>query len=88
MKTQRSSGIAVPFHALGSRWGLVVNTMPQPLYPREDLVLFVHKSGWASGSIWMGTKKISTQPTFEPQTNQPVASCYTDCAVLAVIVVM
>ena len=27
-------------------------------------------------------KKILTPPGFEPQTIQPVASCYTDCAVL------
>jgi hypothetical protein len=42
MKTQRSSGIALPIHALGTRWGLVVNTIPWPLYPKKDLVLFVH----------------------------------------------
>jgi len=36
MKAQR--GLEVGLYSLfnlGSRWGLVVNAMPQPLYPRE-----------------------------------------------------
>jgi len=28
-------------------------------------------------------QKISTPPGFDPQTVQPVASCYTNCAILA-----
>jgi hypothetical protein len=35
-----------------------------------------------------GYQKILTPPTFEPQTIQPIASCYTVSAVLAVFVVM
>jgi hypothetical protein len=47
--------------------GLVVNTTHQSLYPRKDLVLFVHKFGWALWLIWMGTKKYQ-HTMFEPQT--------------------
>ena len=35
------------------------------------------QSGW----VW----KISPPPGFDPQTIQPIASCYTDCAIPAIL---
>ena len=71
MKAQRSSVIALPIHALGTKWGLVVNTLPQPLYPKKDLVLFVHESGWASGWIWMGTEYSQHHQLLIPRPSSP-----------------
>jgi len=57
---------------------------PAPL-PQE-------RPGTLCAQVWVdfgvnvdGCHKISTPPAFEPQTNQPIASCCTDCAVPAVV---
>ena len=44
------------FFNLGTRWGWVVNTTPQPLYSLEDLVPIVWAAGWALGAVWMGVE--------------------------------
>jgi hypothetical protein len=49
------------------------------------MVLIAKEAGWASGPA--GCKqKILPPLRFDPQTIQPVASCYTDCVVLAAAV--
>jgi hypothetical protein len=62
--------------------GWVVNATPRPLYPRErDQVPIVQEAGWAPGPIWTGAENLPTPP-FDPRTVQPVASRYTDWAVI------
>ena len=61
--------------------GWVVNATPRPLYPWERPG--THCIGGWSGQV----QKISTPPGFDPQTVQPVASCYTELAILAPCVV-
>jgi hypothetical protein len=58
--------------------GWVVNTTPQPFYPRErDPVPIVYKeAGWAPGPVWTGAENLAP-PGYDPQTVQPVASRYT-----------
>jgi len=61
---------------------------PAPL-PQE-------RPGMLCAQVWVGfrvnldgyQKNLNTTGFFKPQTIQPIASCYTDYAVLAVIVVM
>jgi hypothetical protein len=56
----------------------VVNSTPRPPYPQErDTVPIVKEAGWAPG------RKITPPPGFDPRTVQPVASRYTDYAILA-----
>jgi len=57
--------------------------------------LHQERPGTLCAQVWVGFgvdldgyQKISTPPAFEPQTIQPIASCYTDFAVPAVIAVM
>jgi hypothetical protein len=80
MKAQRGSrGIGLLFN-LGAGWGWVVNATPRPLYPREW-------PGTHCTGGWVGLSgrvlKISPPPGFDPRTVQPVASRYTDYAILA-----
>jgi hypothetical protein len=43
----------------GTRWGWVVNAMPQPLYPWErDLVAVVQEAGRDAGLVWMGVENL------------------------------
>jgi hypothetical protein len=51
------------------------------LLPERAPVPILQEAGWAAGPVWTGTK-ISLLPGLEPQTFQPVASHYTDCAIL------
>jgi hypothetical protein len=53
-------------------------------YTREkDTVLTVQGAGWAHESVWTSTENDPSSPSFDPQTVQPVACCYTNCAVPA-----
>jgi hypothetical protein len=55
-------------------------------FPRErDSVPIVQDAGWAPGPVWT-VRKISPPPEFDPRTVQPVASLYTDWAILAHLV--
>jgi len=61
--------------------GWVVITTPWPLYPRE-------RPGTRCEGGWVGpradlVRKISPPPGFDPCTTQPLASRYTDGAILA-----
>ena len=63
--------------------GVVANATPRPLYPRErNQVPIVQEAGWASGSVLTGAENL-TPPGFDPRTDQPVASRYTDYAMPA-----
>jgi len=63
-------GVGVQFHALTA---LLLGKTLHPLYRRLG-----------GPQAWAGqVQKISPPPGFEPQTVHPVASCYTDYAVLS-----
>jgi hypothetical protein len=48
----------------------------------KDPVPIVQEAGWAPEPVWIGAEYLA--PTgFDPRTFQPVASRYTDCAILA-----
>jgi hypothetical protein len=75
-----SKGIALPIHEQGTKreWG--VSVTPGPLFtPGKDPVLILQKTGWAPGPVWTGAENL-VPPGFDPQTVQPVASCYNDWA--------
>jgi hypothetical protein len=52
------------------------------LSPRKDPVPIVQETGWTQGRSGQ-VQKISPPPGFDPQTIQPVVSCYTDYAIPA-----
>jgi hypothetical protein len=59
----------------------VVNFKPQPFYLQETtLVPIEQDAGWAPYLIWrvLEKRKFLASPGFEPQTVQPVGSCYTN----------
>ena len=57
-------------------------SMPCPSHhtPGKDPVTIVQEAGWALWSVWTGAEILSPPPGFNPQTIQPIASCYTDWA--------
>ena len=65
-----SSSIALPRLNHGTRWGWVVTTTPQPLYPQErDMVPIVQ------GLVWKGAEKTySLAPTGVQTLNRPAHS--------------
>ena len=63
-------GTALLMLVLGTRWGWVVNTMPQQIYPQEgDPVPKVHKVGLALGLVWSGVGY--SKPTGVRTPNHP-----------------
>ena len=50
--------------------------------PGKDLVPIVQEAGWAPEPVWIGAENLAP-PGFDPRTFQPVASRYTDYAILA-----
>ena len=67
--------------------GWVVNATCRPLYPRE-------RPGTHCTGVWVGRRagldgcrKSLPPPEFDPQTVQPVASRYADCADIIVIII-
>jgi len=78
-----SRGIALLCHDHGTRrwWGVYVT--PRPLFtPGKNPVPLVQKAGWAPAPVCTGAEA-SPSPGFDPRTVQPVASRYTDWAILA-----
>jgi hypothetical protein len=74
MKTQRGSR-----DNLGARWGRVINATPRPLDPRErDPVSLMGGPQGRSGRV----RKILLLPRFDSWTVHPVASRYTEWAIL------
>jgi hypothetical protein len=68
--------------------GWVVNATPRPLYLREtNPVPIVYEAGWTPGPVWTGAKNL-VSPGFDPRTLQLVAGRYTNCAILAHLVVV
>ena len=59
---------------------------PGRFTPKKDPVGSYRRLGGPQGQSG-GVRKISPPPGFDPRTIQPVASCYTDCAIPAFIVV-
>jgi hypothetical protein len=71
------------FFNLDVRWGWVVKTTPRPLYPRERPGTHC-TGGWVGPTAGLdGCGKLRPPPEFDHRTVQPVASRYTDWAVLA-----
>jgi hypothetical protein len=61
--------------------GWVVNATTRPLCLRERPGIYCIESRWPqawSRRVW----KTSHKPGLDPRTVLPVASCYTDCAIL------
>jgi hypothetical protein len=79
-------GLRVQLYACfdpGSRWAWMINATSRPFYPLErDPVYIVREARWAPGPVW-ACGEISPTKEFDPQTAQPVASRYTDCATRA-----
>ena len=86
MKAQRETRGRAPLSPNpGTRCGWMVNTMPQLFYPQEEPRHLFQQAGWAPEPIWMGfgEEKILCPWGIEPWTVQPVASHYTNYAILA-----
>jgi len=63
--------------------GWVVSATPRPLYTRERPGIHCI-GGWVGPRVGLdGCGKISPPTGFDPQTVNPVASRYTDCAIRA-----
>jgi hypothetical protein len=62
--------------------GWVVKTTLRTLCPRERPGTHCTGAGLASDPVWIGAENLAP-PEFDPQTVQPVASRYTDCAIPA-----
>ena len=74
---QACNGIALPFTF--TRWELVVNATSRPLYPQERDPGTHYIGGWVGPrSVLDGCGKSRPLPGFDPQTDQSVASRYTD----------
>jgi hypothetical protein len=63
--------------------GWMVNATLRPLYPRERPGTHCIGDWLAPSARLDGCGKSRPQPAFGPRTVQPVASRYTDCAILA-----
>ena len=62
--------------------GVRFNATSRSPFPRERGTMpIAHAAGWAPGPFWMGAENL-TPLGFDPKTAQPVASSYTDCALL------
>jgi hypothetical protein len=55
---------------------------PAAFTPGKDPVPIVQESGWAPELVWIGAENLAPVG-FDPWTFQPVASHYTDYAILA-----
>jgi hypothetical protein len=56
---------------------------PAAFTPGIDLVPIVQEAGWAPGPVWTGAENLDPPLGFNPRAVQPVASCYTHCAIPA-----
>ena len=79
MKAQRgSTGIALPFHDLGTWMGVGgQHHAPAALPPGKTRYPLYRRLGRPQGRSGP-VRKISPPPGFDPRTVQPVASRYTD----------
>jgi hypothetical protein len=71
------------FFNLGASWWWVVNAMPWSLYPSGKHLYPLYRRLGRPQSRSGQVRKISPPPGFDPQTVQPVASRFTDCAIPA-----
>ena len=65
-----------PTHSQPDTRRLVVSTTLRSLYPQE-------RPGTHCTGGWTGLGAGLAPPGFDPRTIQPLASCYTDCAIPA-----
>ena len=69
-------GIALLFHDRSTRRGEWSAARPAYLTHGKDPVTIVQEAGWGPGPVWTGEK--SGPLGFDPRTDQPVVSRYTD----------
>jgi hypothetical protein len=51
--------VALLFHDLGTRKGLVISSTPRPHFtPGKDPVPIVQEAGWAPGLAWTGAENL------------------------------
>jgi hypothetical protein len=73
-------GITLLFQDHSTRRGWVGSSTLRPYFtPGKEPVPILQEAGWASGPIWKG-RKARPPPGFDPLTDQPVVSHYTDWA--------
>ena len=71
------------FFNFGARWGWLVNTTPQPLWPLvKDPLPIAQNALWAPGSVWKGAENLAPTGIRSPDT-QPVASRYNEYVIQA-----
>jgi hypothetical protein len=76
---RRSSCIVLLYFNLGTRWGWVVNTTPQALYPRNGPGPIIQEAR-CTLSRSERVRKNSLPLGFDPRNVQPIASRYSDYA--------
>ena len=76
-----SRGIALPFHVHGTRRGEGSASRPGRSLPLgKTRYPLCRRLGGPQGRSGQVTENLALPPGFDPQTVQPVAICYTDCA--------
>ena len=80
-----STGIALPFHDLGARWGWVSQQpTPAALPPPPEIPVTHCTAGWVGPRAGLDVcRKSRPSPGFNPRTVEPVASRYTSWAIAA-----
>ena len=73
-----SSTVSLTSALQGGGW-----STPRPGRPGYPLPI-VQEAGWAPRPVWKGGEKLAPAG-FDPQTVQPVASCYTNYAIPAYV---
>jgi hypothetical protein len=81
MAQRGGRSIALLFPDLGARRGWVVSAKPRPLCAGKDPVPLYRRLGGPQGRSGR-VRKMSLPLGFDPRTVQPVASPYTDSAIL------
>ena len=74
MTGRRRGGVEVWFYSsfnLSARWGLVVNAVPQTLYPKKNLVPLVQKARWAPRAILEGAENLAHHESSNPLPSSP-----------------
>jgi hypothetical protein len=86
MKAYESGCIDPYFLDLGTSWRWVVSFLPRPLYPQGNIPGTNRIGGWVDHMVWTTWRRGNSWPyrdsNFDPSVVQPVASLYTDWAIL------
>ena len=75
-----STGIALPFHDLGTRRGWGDSVMSRPLFtPGKEPVPIVQEAGWAPGPVWTGAENLAPTGIRTPDPPARSQSLYRQC---------